>query len=250
MSEIRDIAVKEEQYRQSSDTMEIDLVELLYRVLARWKLIAFSAIVCAVAAYLLTVNYITPMYRAKSTIYVVGNSDSVINMADLQLGSALTSDYIKVFDMWEVHEEVITNLNLPYSYKEIQKMLSVSNDKDTRMIDISITSPYPEEAARISNEYARVVSQFIADTMSTDKPNIMSVALVPSNPVSPNLMSNTIKGFLIGFALSSGFVVIRFLLDDKYKTADAITKYTGLTTLAVVPVEEGFAKKERKRGRK
>ena len=232
MSEIRDIAVKEEQYRQSSDTMEIDLVELLYRVLARWKLIAFSAIVCAVAAYLLTVNYITPMYRAKSTIYVVGNSDSVINMADLQLGSALTSDYIKVFDMWEVHEEVITNLNLPYSYKEMQKMLSVSNDKDTRMIDISITSPYPEEAARISNEYARVVS------------------LVPSNPVSPNLMSNTIKGFLIGFALSAGFVVIRFLLDDKYKTADAITKYTGLTTLAVVPIEEGFAKKERKRGRK
>lgn len=66
------------------------------------------------------------------------------------------------------------------------------------MLDITVTSPDPQEAADIANEYAQVASQYIADTMATDKPNIMSVALVPSNPVSPNRTRNIMLGFLLG----------------------------------------------------
>ena len=66
----------------------------------------------------------------------------------------------------------------------------------------------------------------------------MSVALVPSNPVSPNRTRNLMLGFLLGCLLSGGIVVARMILDDKYKTTEDIRRYTGLITLAVVPVEE------------
>ena len=154
-------------------------------------------------------------------------------------------DYIKVFKMWEVHEEVISNLNLPYSYTQMRNMLSVVNESDTRMLDISFTSPSAQEAAAVANEYAKVASQYIADTMSTDKPNIMSVALVPSNPVSPNRTKNIMLGFIGGFVLACGIVTIQMLMDDKYKTAEDIRKYTGLVTLAVIPVEDANAEKKR-----
>ena len=140
--------------------------------------------------------------------------------------------------MWEVHEEVISNLNLPYSYSQMRSMLSVVNDNDTRMLDITVTSADPQEAADIANEYAQVASQYIADTMATDKPNIMSVALVPSNPVSPNRSRNIVLGFLLGGMLAAGIITVRMIMDDKYKTAEEIRRYTGLATLAVVPVEE------------
>ena len=142
-----------------------------------------------------------------------------------------------MFHMWEVHEEVISNLGLPYSYSQMQDMLSVVNDTDTRMLDITVTSADPQEAADIANEYAQVASQYIAETMATDKPNIMSVALVPSNPVSPNRTRNIIMGFLLGGILAAGIITVRMLLDDKYKTTEDIRRYTGLATLAVVPVE-------------
>lgn len=227
--------------------LEIDLVDLAYSILASWKLIVCLCLVFVVAAVVLTVCVITPQYEATAIIYVLGNSDSAINLADLQIGNALTKDYVKVFQMWEVHEEVITNLNLPYSYKQMKKMLSVTNDSDTRMIDITITSPAPEEAALIANEYAKVASQFIADTMSTDRPNIMSMALVPTNPSSPSLAYNTIFGFLLGAVLSCGYTVIRFILDDKYKTSDDINKYTGMTTLAVIYKESTEQKQNARR---
>lgn len=230
----------------------IDLVELMYRLLGRWKLLVCMALLFAVAAGVYTTFFVTPMYQATSTIYVLSRSDSAINMADLQIGTALTSDYIKVFKMWEVHEEVISNLGLPYTYTEMRNMLSVVNDSDTRMLDITFTSPSAEEAAAVANEYAKVASQYIADTMSTDKPNMMSVALVPSNPVSPNRTKNIMLGFMLGAILACGIVTVQMIMDDKYKTAEDIRRYTGLATLAVVPIEDASAdrKKTKNAGRK
>ena len=220
------------------DADTIDLVELMYRLLDGWKLIVCLAVGFALIAGIYTSYFVTPMYEATSIIYVLSNRDSAINMSDLQLGSELTQDYIKVFQMWEVHEEVISNLDLPYSYSEMRNMLSVVNDADTRMLDINVTSANPQEAADIANEYAQVASQYIADTMATDKPNIMSVALVPSNPVSPSLTRNILIGFLLGAGLAMGMITVHMVMDDKYKTAEEIRRYTGLATLAVVPVED------------
>lgn len=221
----------------------IDLLELMYRLLDSWKLIVCLALIGAILAGVITVFFITPKYQSTSTIYVLSRRDSAINMSDLQIGTALTNDYIKVFSMWEVHEQVISNLNLPYSYTQMRNMLTVKNDSNTRMLDITVTSADPQEAAAIANEYARVASQYIADTMATDKPSIMSVALVPANPVSPSKTKNVLLGFMAGIVLAAGYVVIRMLTDDTIKTAEDIRKCTGLVTLALVPVEETVSKK-------
>lgn len=239
--------------RQQLDEYSIDLIELMYRLLGRWKLIVCLALVFAMAAGAYTFFFVTPMYQATSTIYVLSRSDSAINISDLQIGTALTSDYIKVFKMWEVHEMVISNLELPYSYSDMRRKLSVVNDSGTRMLDITFTSPSAQEAAAVANEYAKVASQYIADTMSTDKPNIMSTALVPANPVSPNKTRNVMIGFALGAALACAIVTAQMLLDDKYKSAEDIRRYTGLATLAVIPLERenpGKGKKKAKRSRR
>ena len=223
--------------QQSDDMMTIDLVDLFYRLLASWKLIVCLALVFAIAAGVYTIYFVTPQYRATSIIYVL-SPESIVNVSSLQLGNALTSDYIKVFDMWEVHEEVISNLNLKYTYSQMRSKLSVTNTTNTRMLDISATSPSPSEAAAIANEYAKVASEYIHETMAIDKPNIMSVALEPTNPISPNRTRNIALGFILGGLAAGGIVIFRYLMDDKLKTPEDIRQYTGLVTLAVVPIED------------
>ena len=103
------------QPEQGEDT--IDLLELCMGLLDHWKFIAAAAAAGAVLAALYTFLLVTPLYKATSTIYVVSRNDSVLNLSDIQIGSALTSDYIKVFEMWEVHEKVIS---APVSYTHLR----------------------------------------------------------------------------------------------------------------------------------
>jgi uncharacterized protein involved in exopolysaccharide biosynthesis len=107
------------QKAEQQDEITIDLVELFYRLLAGWKLILCLALCFAIAAAVYTLYFVTPMYRATAVIFVV-SPDSIINLSQLQFASALTNDYIKVFNLWEVHEEVISNLGLNYSYSDMQ----------------------------------------------------------------------------------------------------------------------------------
>ena len=225
------------QPEQGEDT--IDLLELFMGLLAHWTLIAATAVVGAVLMALYTFFLVTPMYKATATIYVVSRNDSVLNFSDLQVGSELTSDYIKVFEMWEVHEKVISNLDLDYTYTDMASMLSVTNTSDTRMLDITVTNPDPEEAAAIANEYADVGAKYISEKMKTDEPTLMSSARVPENPFSPNKAKNILLGFVVGFVLACAVVVLRTMLDDTYKSADDIRKYTGMVVLASIPLAEG-----------
>jgi capsular polysaccharide biosynthesis protein len=221
-----------------SDEETIDLLELLYALLGKWREIAAATVACALIAAIGVLFFVTPKYQASSTIYVISRKDSAINISDLQIGTALTDDYIQVFHMWEVQEKVISNLDLPYTYNQLDGMLSVTNASNTRMLEITVTSESAQEAADIANEYATVVRDYIAKKMATDKPSIMSTALVPTVPVSPNKTKSILLGALLGFVVSAGVIVVMTLLDDTYKTADDIKKYTGLVTMAVIPLEK------------
>ncbi|MBR6259448.1 MAG: polysaccharide export protein, partial [Oscillospiraceae bacterium] len=60
--------------------VEFDLVELLYRVFASWKLILALCIAGVLIAGCCTHFFITPMYKASSTIYVVTQKESAIDL--------------------------------------------------------------------------------------------------------------------------------------------------------------------------
>ena len=80
---------------------------------------------------------------------------------------------------------------------------------------ITVKSPNPHEAAAIANEYASVALKYIASTMATEEPNIMSVALEPTNPTSPNKTINILLGFAIGLVVAITWITLRFVMDDK-----------------------------------
>ena len=217
---------------------EVDLVELFYALLRSWKWILLSVVLGTLAAGLYTTQFVTPIYEATSKLYVVTSKDSVINLSDFQIGAFLTSDYQDLFKNWEIHEQVNQNLSLNYSYSKLQSMLHVTNPANTRILYITVKSPSADEAAFLANEYAEVARKYISDTMRTDEPSITTVALKPLYPASPSLRNNLIKGFLLGALLSFAVVFIRLMLDDRLKTADDISMYAGLPTLAIVPVQK------------
>lgn len=233
---------------EASQEIEIDLMELFFRLIENSKKIIAGALVGMFVFAAYSFLLATPMYEATCKIYVLSTSDSAINLSDLQIGSQLTADYQEVFDTWEVHEQVLQNLNLDYTYEELEEMIGISNPSDTRILEITITNDDPAEAAAMANEYAAVASRYISDTMVTDEPTVLSEALQPTEPVSPRKVFNTALGFLLGALVMCAIVTVQFILDDKIKTAEDIRKYTGMPTLAVVPINGDFVPPTREKG--
>ncbi|MCI5772378.1 MAG: Wzz/FepE/Etk N-terminal domain-containing protein [Clostridiales bacterium] len=217
---------------------EVDVVALFYRLVEKLKFILAAALLGAILAGVYCYFIATPKYQATSKLYVVNSSDSVLNISDLQLGSYLTSDYKEVFTTWEVQEMVISNLNLPYTYSQLAKMVTIQNPSNSRILNITVTSSSAQEAARIANELANVGGEYITRMMGTSVPSVLSQALEPVRPVSPKKAQTIIIGFLLGFILAAAVFVIRFIVDDKIKTSDDIRRYIGMTTLAIIPVNE------------
>jgi capsular polysaccharide biosynthesis protein len=239
---------KQHRRKQNSETIntysepmdevetEIDLIELFYHLLDNIKYIIIASALCGVLAGIYSFVFLSPIYQATAKLYVTNSSNDALNLSDLQIGTYLTNDYQEVFKAWEVHETVIKNLGLNYTYSQLSEMLSIKNPSNTRILDITISSKNPIEAASIANEYAKVAKNYITETMAADEPNILSTALQPIKPVSPNKTLNTLIGILLGAFGTIAFFTVRFITDDKIKTSDDVTKYTNLPTLAIVPV--------------
>jgi capsular polysaccharide biosynthesis protein len=228
--------------------MEIDLAELMRQWFTHIKLVLLIAILCAVGTGLYTHYFVTPIYEATAKLYILSSEDSVLKLTDLQIGSYLAKDYVEVFKTWEVHEMVISKLNLPYTYKQMQSMLTVSNPSDTRILYITVRLPDAHEAMEIANEYATIATEFISQSLSTEEPNTLSLALEPTDPISPNMTRNTFIGFIFGLFLIVGIVTIRYLRDDKIRTTDDIWKSANLFVLAAVPsVGTNVVKKQKQK---
>ena len=85
------------------------------------SLIVLAALLAgAVIAGVATKIFITPVYSATSTMLVLTKETTLSSLADLQIGSQLTKDYNILITSRTVLQDVVDELNLDMSYKELK----------------------------------------------------------------------------------------------------------------------------------
>lgn len=224
----------------------IDLIGLMFFIIEKLWLVLLLAILGA-AFFGYTNNKSVPVYTATAKLYIVNADSPTISFSDLQLGTVLTMDYQEVFKTWEVHEMVRQELDLPYTYDQMQSFITVSNPEDTRILYITATCYDAQLAADIANAYAGAAKTFILNTMRGDEPRDFSIALVPSRGYVASKSSAVMKGFLLGSVLAVGILTLIFVLDDRPRTPESISTYGGIPTLAVLPSVKDIRRLSRRR---
>lgn len=221
---------------------EIDLIDLFYYLRSRLWAIILSGIIFASALGLISNFMITPMFSSTSKIYILMKTSSGTSLADVQLGTQLTHDYLVLIESFPVISEVINNLELDMNYEELKEFISVTNPADTRILEIKAEYPNAYVAKQIVDEIAAVSINQIAKIMDTQEPSIVQEGIISTTPDTPNTWMNVIIGGVIGIVLTAGIFVVTYLLDDTVKTSEDIEKFLGLSTLGLIPVEEKKSK--------
>lgn len=79
---------------------------------------------------------------------------------------------------------------------------------------------------------------------STNSVTPVNQARVPTSPVSPRTLFNTVLGALVGLVVAAGFVAVFEYLDDTIKSAADVSRITGFVTLGTI---ERFRQSGRRR---
>ena len=226
-----------------NEEIEIDLREILFVLLNRIWVIILSTVIGAVAFGLYTYAFVTPIYQSQSMLYILTKSTSLTSLADIQVGTQLTNDYVVFVTSRPVVDKVIDNLDLDMTYDEFVKSVSVDNPSNTRILKLTVSHPDPKMAQTIVNELSDVAASRVAEVMDTEAPSIADYGHLAEEPSSPNLIKNTAIGGLLFALLAMAIIIVAHLMNDSIKTSDDVEKYLGLNVLGSIPLEEGTNKR-------
>ena len=223
---------------QQSNVQEIDLVELFFTLLHNWKLLLIGLIMGAAIMAGYYGMFVQSTYRATTELYIT-NSDSIISLQDLQMGTALTEDYKTIITSRTVLNKVIEDLQLNMDYRQLRKLISVSNPTGTHIISTSVTTTNRDSSRIIANDLLNVSIERLYQVIGTSEPTIIDYSQADAvENVTPSMRRYIMMGGLIGMLLVAAFITIRVMMDTTIKTDDDVERYLKLPMLSSVPFFE------------
>lgn len=225
----------------SNEEFEIDLGRVLHAVWSKIWLVILISVLCAVLMFTVTHFLITPQYESTAMFYVnnsslsVGDTSFSISSGDLSTSRNLVDSYIVILNTRETFNEVIDYTDSTRTYSELKDMISASAVNETEIFKVTVTSPDPMEAERLANAIAQVLPDRIDTIIDGTSAKIVDSAIAASKPSSPSYTKNILIGFLLGFMMTVGIIVVREIFDIMIRSDEDIAEICEYPVLATVP---------------
>lgn len=225
------------QTSNQDEMIEIDLQDLFGLLLSRAWIICLAAIVAGAAGFMVSFFFVTPQYESTTSIYISANkqNESAMTYSDAQLATQLTKDYEELIVGRYVLERVISMYGLEENCESLKNCVQITNTSGTRIINITVKDPNPQNAQIIADSIRDIASEHIKTVTDVEAVNVADEANLPDKPSEPSVPKWTLIGAFIGAVLAMGIIVLRYLLDDTIKSAEDVEKYLELSTLALIP---------------
>lgn len=224
----------------------IDLTEILSAVRQHLLELIFVTLATALVGFMASKFLMTPKYDSSALMIVNTRQDVNANVTSDQINSAtkLVSTYSIIIKSDTVLQQVIDNLGLNLTYAQLNKRVTVAAVDDTQVMKITVQSDSPEWARQVCEQIITVAPDVIKEAVEAGSVKVISNPSLATEPVSPNIMKNTMLAAAVGFVLVIGIIVLQVLLDNKINTEEDVTKYLDMTVLGVIPQYDQGGKKE------
>ena len=226
--------------------IELDLFQVVNILWQKALIIILAATIFGAASFAGTFFFISPKYKATTSMYVNNSSFSFgatsfsITSSELSASNTLVSTYLYILESRTTLEEVISEAGLSYTYEDLEKMIDARAVSDTAAFDVTVESENPVEAELVANTIAKILPDRIAEIVDGSSVRIVDYAIIPAHRSSPSYIKNTLIGALIGGILCSAVVLAVFVTsekrnDDIRSVDDLKDMYPDIPVLALIP---------------
>ncbi len=198
-----------------------------------------TILVFVLLGYFYSYHYITPKYKATSTMLLIPNSVSEnksITTSDLTLNSELIETYSNIAKNTKILEQVISNLGLEMTPEELLGAMEVTALTDTYIIEISVTDTDAQKAMDITKELSNVFLSEIKQIYNLDNIGVVDEAKLPEQPYNINHIKDLTIFFMAGCVASSIIIMLIYVWDNTIKKEEDIEKYVKIKSLGSIPL--------------
>ena len=218
---------------------EVDLKELFAYFLKRISIIIAITFLFLITGFIYISFIRIPLYKGDTTVILVNksgdNNNQSVTQSDVVLNQKLVSTYTQIVKSKKVLNQVINNLNLSYTYGQLNNHVSVSNISDTEIIKISVSDEDPEIAAKIANAVASVFKNEVSDIYHLENVTIIDKAEVQSKPYNIKVAKTLVISFVGGFAVSIMLLFVLYYFDTSIKSSEDVEKKLGVAVIGTIP---------------
>lgn len=217
--------------------VEIDLKEFLLVLKNKLWMIGVVILLCASVSGLLS-YYVLPLEYETYTTLMIGKPRDYtqkIEYDDVLLNQKLIYTYGEIAKSKVVANEFMSNLDLNFTYEELNKKIQVSLVDNTEIIKILVKDENGKVAAAMANELANVFMKHVAGMMHIDNIQVIDRAEVPAKPSGPIPILYMAVSSGMGMLFSILGIFIYQCFDNKVRTPEDIEKALHLPIIGMIP---------------
>lgn len=228
----------------NANNKEFFTIDLQHVIKVLWKkawLIVLCSLLAAAIGFSTAAFFITPQYSSSILLYVnnssfsLGNTNFSISSSEISAAQSLVKTYIVILKNRTTLEKVIEKADLPYTYEQLYDMINASSVNNTEVLQVSVTTDNPYEAAKIVNCIAEVLPQRISEIIEGSSMEIVDSGVPNLQKISPSITKHTVVGFMLGLLVCVGVLIVAAVLDDTVHDEEYILQNYSYPILAKVP---------------
>lgn len=186
------------------------------------------------------INYflLPEIYQAQTQILVNQNNKGEagnpwsINESDIQL----IDTYNVIIKSPAILSKVIEELDLKLSSEALSNQITVSNEENSKVVNIIVEDTSAKQAVEIANKTAVVFKEEVPNLMNVDNINILSNAKLSDDikPVKPNKILNVVASAVGSLLIGIGLTFLIEVLDTTIKDENDIEAISEIPIIGVI----------------
>lgn len=213
----------------------IDLSKLFGILKKNIKYIIILPIVFLILSMVITFVFMTPKYSTSTQVLVnQKETDSQMIAQQVQSDLQLVNTYSEIIKSPRILDKVSKNLKGKYSSGEIAGMLTVTNQAESQILNITVENESRENAGKVANEIANVFSKEASKIMKVDNVSILSKADNNGSKVSPKPLINAVVGVFLGLIIALIIIFLKEILDKRIKTEEDVEEQLSIPVLGTI----------------
>lgn len=224
-----------EQEKYYEEENEIDLLDFIFMVIRRWKVIVLMLIPTVALGFFFAITR-PSLYQADTTLIVSSGMQSVgLESSDIALNQKLVVTYSEIAKSRDILTRVINKYDLEESFASLGKRISVIPIKDTELIKLTYSCNDPKLAEAVTNELANEFIKKVGQVMKVRNVSVIEKAIEPISPLPKKRGIILLASIILGGMLGAGVALLIEFLHKKVRKSSDMEKILGVQMLGIIP---------------